>query len=306
MVDPTTANTSLAVPIRGTDTGTWDTPVNNNFNAIDSMFGGVVTVVMSSANVTTLLSSQGQSSVIRLTGTLPATNLTIILPSIFKGWTIDNQILNSPSSFCVFLATSGSSYFLGVPPGVQDVFYDGSIIKYRNLGKVGEYWDYASTLMPTWVTASTIPPYLHCDGTTFSSATYPILANLLGGTTRPDARGRVRAAMNEGLSRTTSVIADTLLNAGGDQNVQIHSHTNILNDPTHTHIILGGSGNQGLQSGTGGPVNIGGTGSGGTNVALSNQASATGMTITNANFGTGASLNMQPTYLGGLTLIRAA
>lgn len=40
--------------------------------------------------------------------------------------------------------------------------------------------------------------------------------------------------------------------------------------------ITGGSGNQGLQSGTGGPVNIGGTGSGGTNVGLAAVATFSG------------------------------
>src|SRR6266436_1565125 len=104
MADPTTVNTNLAIPIRGTDVGTWDLPANGNFTAIDSMFGGVTTVALSSQSVT-LLSSQAQASVIRLTGTL-LTNVSIILPSIYKGWTIDNRIVNNPSSFAVTLWAS--------------------------------------------------------------------------------------------------------------------------------------------------------------------------------------------------------
>src|SRR5882724_7353319 len=108
MVDPTTVNTSLAIPIRGTDVGTWDLPANGNFTAIDSMFGGVTTIALSSQNVT-LLSSQAQNAVIRLTGNLLA-SVAIVLPSIYKGWTIDNQILNSPASFYAILSsTSGAS-----------------------------------------------------------------------------------------------------------------------------------------------------------------------------------------------------
>ena len=36
--------------------------------------------------------------------------------------------------------------------------------------------------MPNWVTACTIPPYLVKDGATYSTATFPALAQLLGST----------------------------------------------------------------------------------------------------------------------------
>src|SRR6266446_3375110 len=202
MVDPTTVNTSLAVPIRGTDVGTWDLPVNGNFNSIDSMMGSVTSVALTSASVT-LATSQALVNVIRLTGTLLA-NVSITLPGIYKSWTVDNQIVNSPSSFAVTLISTSGASIIGLPPGPQDVFYDGTNVNYRNLGRIGEYWDYAGTTVPTWVTASTKPPYLNCDGTAFSSATYPVLANLLGTTTRPDSRGRFRASLNQGTGRLTS------------------------------------------------------------------------------------------------------
>src|SRR6266446_3912712 len=223
MVDPTTVNTSLAIPIRGTDVGTWDLPANGNFTAIDSMFGGVTTVALSSQSVT-LLSSQAQASVIRLTGTLLA-NVSVILPSIYKGWTIDNRILNSPSSFAIILVSTNGASYIGLPPSTNDVFYDGTTVDYRNLGKVGEYWDYASLSIPSWVLQSQKPPYLYCNGTTFSSATYPILANLFGGNTLPDTRGRVRIQSNNGTGRVTVIAVDTLFAAGGDQNLQAHNHT---------------------------------------------------------------------------------
>lgn len=35
--------------------------------------------------------------------------------------------------------------------------------------------------------------FLECDGSTFTSSTYPALTRILGGTTLPDIRGRVRA-----------------------------------------------------------------------------------------------------------------
>lgn len=226
MVDPTTVNTSLATPIRGSDVGTWDLPVNGNFTIIDSMFGGVTTVAVSGGTVT-LLSSQGQQAVVRLTGTSSA-NVNVVLSSIIKGWTFDNQVVPA-GGFSVFVLTPGSTFALGLQPGQNDIFYDGTGISYRNLGKIGEYWDYAGTAVPGWVSGSTKPPYLLCNGTTFSSATYPILSTILGSTTLPDARGRVRAMLNLGSSRISSSISgfsgDTLFAAGGDQLFQSHTHT---------------------------------------------------------------------------------
>src|SRR5882762_5251059 len=104
MVDPVTPNLVLAQPIRGTDTGVWDIPVNGNTGIIDQAFGGITTVNLSSISVT-LLSSQGQNAVIKLTGTL-ISNVQLTLPSIYKGWIIDNQITNSLTSFAVQIVSS--------------------------------------------------------------------------------------------------------------------------------------------------------------------------------------------------------
>lgn len=259
MVDPTTVNTSLAIPIRGSDVGTWDLPVNGNFNAIDAMFGGVTTVALTSNNVT-LLSTQGQQSVIRFTGTLN-NSVNVILPSIFKGWTIDNQITNSPSSFAVFILTPGSTYVIGAPPGQNDIFFDGTTTFYRGMHRIGEYWDYASSGVPTWVSGATKPPYLNCNGTTFSSATYPLLTSILGSTTLPDARGRIRMALTQGTSRVSfavsGVAGDTIFASGGDQLLQSHTHTSSGTtsgvSANHTHTSSGTvpvSGTTGTESAT--------------------------------------------------------
>src|SRR5258705_909922 len=242
MVDPTTVNTSLAVPIRGTDVGTWDLPVNGNFNSIDAMMGGVTTVALSTTSVT-LATSQALVNIIRVTGTL-LSNVSITLPGIYKSWTVDNQIVNSPSSFAVTLISTSGASIIGLPPGPQDVFYDGSNVNYRNLGRIGEYWDYVGTTVPSWVTLSSKPPYLNCDGAVFSSATYPVLANLLRTTTKPDARARYRATLNQTTSRITSsggVDGDTAYASGGIQNKSIKLGSSNLpasipyKDPSSSH-----------------------------------------------------------------------
>ena len=69
MADPLTTNIQLAVPLRATDVGTWDVPVNGDFTIIDQCFGGVQTYALNNSNVNVTV-SQAQNSVIRLTGTL--------------------------------------------------------------------------------------------------------------------------------------------------------------------------------------------------------------------------------------------
>jgi len=299
------------------------------------MFGGVTTIALSSQNVT-LLSSQGQNAIIRFTGTL-LVSVSITLPSIYKGFTFDNQISNSANSFCVQLVSTSGTFALGVAPGVNDIFYDGNSIKYRNMGHLGEYMDFAGTAPPTWVSFSTIPPWLNCNGTAFSSSIYPQLANLLGTTTLPDSRGRVRMALNQGTSRVTiGINGDVIFAVGGDQQLQSHTHTGGgttgNENANHTHSGSGATSGQSADHShiyqyAGGPT-VGGGGAFGFATALANNASTTGTSndhthafsvttglesavhshnynFTTSTAGTGGSQNIQPSYVGGVTMIRA-
>lgn len=325
MSDPLTPNVGLAIPLRGTDVGVWDIPVNGDFTLIDSMLGSVTTIALSSTNVV-LASSQAQSSIIRLTGTLTA-NVIVSLPAIFKGWTIDNQITNSPSSFAIAINNIANTLFIGAPPGVQDILYDGTTIKHRNLGKLGELWEYIGAVPPSWIGAgfNLVPPYLNCDGTTFSSAVYPQLANLLGGNTLPDARGRSRATLNQGTSRITSsnggVDGNTNLAAGGGDTqtltlaqlptgITTVSGTVTVGAPSAAPIPIGTAGG-GISTG----LITSGAGAGplvpvpamAVSLAWSGVTSltGTGALATSNNTSGLPHPNVQPTYIGGITLIKA-
>lgn len=303
MADPTTANTSMSVPVRGSDVGTWDIPVNGNFNSLDAMMGGVTSLSLSSIPIT-LATSQALVNVIRFTGTLTS-NVAVTLPGIYKSWTIDNQVVNSPSSFAVTLVSTSGTSVIGCPPGTQDVFYDGTTVNYRNLGRVGEYWDYAAATVPTWVTVSTKPPYLNCNATTFSSATYPILANLLGTTTLPDSRGSFRATLNQTTGRLTSsqggVDGNTIFASSGLQTTTLGTS----NLPPYTPSgSIGNSPNNFLLGGTG--VQFGG---GGISFVIQspNVGGVTSVFSGSAQGGVSAPFsNVPPTYIGGITMIRSA
>ena len=285
---------------RGGDVGTWDTPTNSNWSISDLVQGGIATIPLNNSNVI-LSAAQFQARNITFNSTLTG-SVTITFPTSFtKNYEVQHLCTGS-SAFTITLETTASGgQVIAVPPGETiDVFNDGSNLKFKNLGRIGTMVQIYASSMPNWVTASTVNPYLPCTGATFSSATYPQLAAQLGSTTTPDLRGRTAYNVDGGAGRITGVIAGTLGTGGGDQNAQAHSHT--VSDPGHLHSLNIG-GNNGLETGGGGNVNIGGTGSGGTNIALVVVTNVTGISVNSAL--SGGSQNLPPLLVSGITMIRA-
>lgn len=311
MPDPLTSNIQLAVPIRGSDVGTWDVPVNGDFTIIDASFGGITSVGIGSTTVT-LLTSQAQVNILRFTANITAPS-AVVLPNIIKFWTVENLTVGN---FSLTLGTTAvAGQVIGLPPGEAcEVYSDGTNLKFRNLGRVGTYWDYAGSSVPFWVSASTVPPFLNCDATSFSSATYPYLANLLGTTTLPDLRGNSRATLNQGSSRLTSsggIDGNTRFATGGAQGViqssaQVAPHTHVasVNDPGHVHSLSAA-----VATISGGFTNSAG-GSGQTQGynGVSALAAVTGITVSVLASTTPATPMsvVQPTIIAGITMIRAA
>ncbi len=299
-----TPNKNLEQPARGSNVGVWDTPVNANTSIIDNSFGGVATIPLVNTPVT-LSAAQYQCVFLNFTGAISA-NIAITLPAVGSFYTIQNLTSNTSAFGITMLTTAAGGQTIGIPPGEPcEIFTDGTNVKYRNLGRVGTYWDYAGSSVPAWVSVCTVPPYLNCDGTAFSSATFPILATILGGTTLPDSKGRLRLTLDQSATRVSSsvsgVAGNTLLAGGGDQQTQQHSHTATVTDPGHTHthnvstVLVSGAGSFFAASGA--------SASPGSMVINS---ALTGITVANSTYGGGGSQNMPPVYVGGLTLIRAA
>jgi len=232
MSDPTTSNILLAVPTRGSDPGTWDTPVNNNSTALDGYFGGVQNVSVSGGSVTLTCPAgvvtpsagptQAQNAVIRLTGNA-ATTLAVVLP--LPGYYIfdTNGLTVSPGAL-VFVRTPSFTEIVAVPIGqVMHLYNDGTNVRFVDLPAPGVYWDYAGSAVPIWISNCTKPPFLLCDGSTFNGSTYPVLAGILGTTVLPDFRGSAPYYVNGGTGRLTSAGAgidgNTLSAAGGNNGV---------------------------------------------------------------------------------------
>lgn len=310
-----TTNRGYATPATGTLSGTWGSAaLNPNFDLIDSNLGAVSSVSLSSSNVV-LNAAQYACGTIRLSGTLSA-NVTVTFPSVAGWWVIDNRTVGN---FYVLL-TCGGGENIAVQQGVAtDIFTDGTNTRFRNLGRIGEYWDYIGSTVPPWVTACTVPPYLACDGSSFSAVTYPHLNAILGGTTLPDSRGRGRFALDGGTSRITTagsgIDGATRLSAGGAQNVSVLQ----ANLPSVDFVVDIPSG-QGSHIHTG-EVALSRSGiayqSGGFAAFQSVTSPTTTLTIdantlpalagTAASGGSGTAVNkMPPAYIGGITMIRAA
>jgi hypothetical protein len=300
MVSTFTPNIQWEEPARGDDVGTWDVPVNNNGTLIDLVTGANTTINIGAGNVS-LSVAQFRSRTLTFNSTL-IQNTTITFPSSFTKDYVVGHLCTGSSAFTLTLQTTvAGGQVIGIPPGeYTSVINDGTNLRFMALDRVGTYHDFATTSVPAWITACTVPPYLQCVGNTFSSATYPQLAIFLGGTTLPDTRGRARLAVDAGTNRVTAggcgLAGNTLFAGGGDQLMQVHSHG--VSDPGHLHSgVYVNSNTQAFAGDTAGPPpNYGNFGN--------SNAAFTGISIGNA--GSGGAQNMPPAYVGGITMIRAA
>lgn len=295
--------------------GTWDVPENSNWGVVDAALGQITTIQLNNTPVTLSAAQMQCAQIVFSSSAAPGGNLagnvaitfTTVSPSstaLIGPYIIQNLCGNS-SLFTVTLQTTvAGGQTIACKPGEPfDVINDGTNFKFKNMGHIGSYWDYAGSSVPNWVTACTIPPYLNCDGTTFASSTYPTLASIMG-TTLPDSKGRSRYALNQGSARITSsagfgIDGNTLFAGGGSQTLAQTQLPNVTLPTSNLAITLAAI--------TGAPNGIG--------VRTGAYASATNAaTVSSADFtiiGTvplgGLGYNVAtPGYAGGITMVRAA
>lgn len=295
---PTTSNRGYASPAHGGAVNTWDTDVNAVFNQIDQNFGAVSNVALASTTPVTLSAPQYVCGTIRFSGVLAA-NIQVVFPSVSGWWVVENVCTGA---FYIQLSC-GAGNKICAPPGESvDVLTDGSAFRYRNLDRVGAYLDLAATAVPSWISNCTVPPYLLCDGSSFSAVTYPALAALMAGTTLPDTRGRARFNINAGTARLTStggIDGNTIFSGGGDGDGLVIT-TNNLPAYTPSGSIQFTAGN------VGGSTTYAGSTAPGPNVPGA-PVIITATFNGSAQGGTSAPMaSVPPGYIGGITLIRAA
>ncbi len=305
-------NLDLELVARGADIGVWDTPTNSNWGIVDSAVGGITTISLNNSGVI-LNAAQFQSRQLTFNSTLTG-NCIITFPTSFtKSYEVQNLCTGSSAFIVVLETTAAGAQAIACPPGVTiDVFNDGANLKFKNLGFVGEYRDFAGTQAPIWVTGCTIPPFLNCDGSAFNTTTFPQLFVALGSSVLPDRRGTFGATLNQGTNRITTagagVDGNTRFTVGGQQtNTLGQTHLPSLTlpvaitDPGHIHATQANS----IDAGT----NLGNTfltpiGGGGGVTGMGTQV--TGISATVATGGSATPFtNIPPTTIIGITMIRA-
>jgi len=237
-----TVNVGLAVPLRGSNVGTWDTPVNSDFGAIDGMFAGIANIAVANTPVT--LSSpagftptpgpgpvQSQNAVLQFSGVLTA-NVAITLPTPGV-YVIEN---NTTGAFLLTFRAIDTGEVIATPQGSRmRVYCDGTNVRFANLGWPGKLvFEGGESGLPAWIAACTKRPFLLCDGTVYNIADYPALGAKYGtkfggnGATTfgvQDLRGRVPLAYDGTGTRITVALCgidgQVLGAAGGLSGAQI-------------------------------------------------------------------------------------
>ena len=112
-----TTNKALTTPANGSNVGTWDVPVNANFTAIDTAFGGKATI-STTGGTTVLSSAQYQPLFLVITGVLTS-NAIIQFPSGVGGqWVVLNS---TTGSFTVTFSSAGGGASYALAQNIRTV-----------------------------------------------------------------------------------------------------------------------------------------------------------------------------------------
>lgn len=322
MVEPTTTNRGFIVPNTGDLVGAWGTSaLNPNFNYLDGLLGGVLSLSLSAATTIGLSAStapitpsagpfQQNNALIKLSGSLSG---NAILQFTQPGFYIVHNSCTVNSFYVALAPASGTGNQIGAPPGRKCwVFFDGTSMDYADPPEPGSALDlHGATALPAWMSACSVLPYLIKDGTVYSVSTYPALGAMFGsafggnGITTfgvPDELARARIGFDtKNTGRLTTAVCGFSGNAmgaaGGDQNLASHTHTPTLTDPAHTHPAFGGGPGNGQPQNSFEPFKA-------TSFTTSTATAVTGITVAIATTGSGVGANVQPSIVSFLPLVK--
>jgi microcystin-dependent protein len=313
----------LNTPNTGDLVGAWGTTaVNANMQAIGGMLGGVLSISLAGATTIALTAPAGltpgagptqqQNRILKFSGA--QTGNALVTLSVPGDFIIDNQCTGT-TAYLQFAPASGTGTYIGIPQGKKTpICFDGTNVDFVHASDPGTAYDlHGAIAVPLWMQACKVLPYLVKDGSTYSTAAYTALAQLLGSTFGgngvttfgvPDERSRMRLAWdNTGASGRVTAAGSGINGvqmgaAGGDQFLQSHNHG--ISDPGHVHPVTQdanktGGGNQAPISG--GPTYPG-------NAAASITVNSATTNISIVTTGSGGSQNMPPTIVSFLALIK--
>ena len=216
----TTYSTSLSITLipNGTQSGTWGTTTNTNWDLVDQAIAGVDTITMTNANYTLTSTSgvvnEARNMVIVATGSLSAT-YKIEAPLVPKLYLVENSTTGGqditiggatgstvtiPNGYSILVYCDGSDFYSGSNATYGDFLVQGNLGTTGNIAVAGAaaVAGNASVTGSLTVTgpnnivpvgcvityATTSPPagYLQCNGQAVSRGTYAALFALIGTT----------------------------------------------------------------------------------------------------------------------------
>lgn len=281
MVSSYTTNKYIEKPANGDYNNTWSTPVNSDWDVIDTAFGGTTTINAVGASGTVALTvTQYRPPVIAITGALTA-NVNYQLPAGVGGfWYIFN---NTSGAFSILFSSAGGGSTVTVPQGYTvAVICDGTNVGLSTTNAALITSSYAN---PSWISslaASKLTGAVAVTNGGTGQTTYTDGQLLIGNSTG-NTLTKATLTAGTGIAITNSAGGITIAAAAGGGTVTSVGGTGTVNGITLTGTVT-----------TSGNLTLGGTLSG---VSLTSQVTGT---LPIANGGTNAT-----TAAGALTSLGA-
>ena len=133
-----TQNINLSLPPY--NSSNWNSPLNDNFTALDTRFGGTANIALAGSNVTLTAADVGNMR-INLSGAIGGSTVTVIFPDTIGGqWVISNNTTSSAGG-TIYVRTAGYTIQPVTLPksGSVIVFSDGKNIYSAVSGEAGQY-----------------------------------------------------------------------------------------------------------------------------------------------------------------------
>jgi hypothetical protein len=268
MVSSYTTNKNIEKPANGDYNNTWSTPVNNDWDVIDTAFGGSTLInAVGASGTVTLTTAQYRPPVIAISGALTA-NVNYQLPSGVGGfWYVFN---NTSGAFSILLSSAGGGSTVTIPQGYTvSVISDGTNI---GLGTTNAALISSTYANPSWITAlaaSKLTGSVAVTNGGTGQTTYTDGQLLIGNSTG-NTLTKATLTAGTGIAITNSAGGITIAAAAGGGTVTSVGGTGTVNGITLTGTVT-----------TSGNLTLGGTLSG---VNLTSQVTGT---LPIANGGTG-------------------
>ena len=178
-----TTNKAIEKPANNSYIGTWNVPINNDWDIIDSAFGGTYNVSLSSSNVT-LTQTNVQNTFINLSGTLTA-NVTVYFPSGVSGFYIVGNFTSG--AYTVTLASAGGGLLTVTATSLANTFI----------------WSTGTNILLASNAGLTATSPLSLVGSILSLGTVPVTKGGTGQTTFTDGQLLIGNSSTSGLTPAT-------------------------------------------------------------------------------------------------------